>query len=196
MDGLEFLRNAGETRRFHTVPVLREQNVAEHSWHVVMLLWYMYGGQEPGISINLLMAGMTHDAAEFIVGDIPAPAKRNMEQRLELKGSQTFRQAWGDMEQEILQEQSLDWEKFLSVEELRKLKLADAMDGALYCVRERAMGNQLIAGCFANFASYIDELLPPDKLEVPFEPQEKDEADTEWEVRNYIHSQWELADGS
>jgi 5'-deoxynucleotidase YfbR-like HD superfamily hydrolase len=178
MEQLDFIRNGGETRRFHTIPVLRHQTVAEHSFHVTMLLWTMYGQEEPGITIGLLMAGMTHDLAEHRVGDLPAPAKRKMEDYLELKGVETFRSAWGRMEQDILREQELDWEHALTADELRKLKLADAMEGALYCIRERAMGNTLIVPCFLNFRTYISD--------------EISEHAGELDVFNYITTQWEL----
>lgn len=179
MEQLDFIRNGGETRRFHTVPVLRQQTVAEHSFHVAMLLFTLYGQSEPGVTVPLLMAGLTHDLAEHIVGDLPAPAKRNMGERLELKGTQTFRAAWGDMENELLDGVALSWETELSVEQLRMLKVADAMEGMLYCVRERAMGNQLITPCYLNFLDYTSQLLS--------EP-----TDMEQEVYAYICTQWEI----
>ena len=179
MEQLDFIRNGGETRRFHTVPVLRSQTVAEHSFHVTMLLFTLYGQSDPGISIPLLLAGLTHDLAEHIVGDLPAPAKRNMGERLELKGTQTFRSAWGDMENELLDGVGLAWEHELSVEQLRMLKVADAMEGMLYCVRERAMGNRLIVPCYMNFHSYVTELLSNATVE-------------EAEHFAYVESQWSI----
>lgn len=188
MEQLDFLRNAGETRRFHTMPVLRHQNIAEHSWHVTMLIYLMYGQNDPGITFELLMAGLTHDMAEHKVGDLPAPAKREMDERLEIKGSGTFKQAWNDMEQEILKEQGFDWESQLSVDELQKLKIADAMDGALYCVRERMMGNQLITIAFVNFLKYIREELG--------ERDDVGDHKIAWEVLDYVNTQWEIACGN
>ncbi len=196
MEQLDFIRNAGETRRFHTWPVLREQRVDAHSWNVAMLLYAMYGQIEPGITIPLLMAGLTHDMAEHIVGDLPAPAKRNMDQRLELKGAQTFRSAWNEMEQDILKTVALDFEDQLTIDEMRMLKLADAMEGALYCVRERAMGNALIAPCYLNFMSYINGEMQHEGDEVPYEDEPKTRADMEWDVRSYIKTQWGIYDGS
>lgn len=187
MEQLDFIRHAGETRRFHTWPVLRQQNVAEHSWHVAQLLFLMYGGQEPGITIALLMAGLTHDMAECQVGDIPSPAKRAMSSTFP-----NFREKWGEMEQRILHGYEMDWEGALSNEEKRRLKLADVMEGALYCVRERAMGNTLIDVCYRNFANYIGELMTAGKEEVPFEKLDSVTL-RELDVWNYIHNGWEQA---
>lgn len=191
MEQIEFVRNAGETRRFHTWPMLREQNVAAHSWHVTMILWLLYGQCEPGIRMPLMMAGLTHDAPEWLVGDLPAPAKRSMDERIEIKGIDTFRSAWGRMEQDILSEHSLNFEDMLTPEELRMLKLADCMEGALYCIRERAMGNTLIAEPYRNFFSYIEAELGerPEQLEPDTYPY------MEWSMRDYINTQWELVNG-
>jgi len=90
MEQLDFLRNAGETVRFHTMPILRPQNIAEHSWHLTMLLYLMYGQTDPGITFELLMAGLTHDMAEHQTGDLPAPAKRAMDERLEIASSSSL----------------------------------------------------------------------------------------------------------
>lgn len=172
---LDFIIAAGETKRFHTWPVLRTQNIAEHSWQVTMLAYLMYGQDEPGITPVFLMALLAHDAAECVAGDVPSPAKRAM----------GIREVYNAFEQEALSKVALDFEQFLSDEEKRRLKLVDSMSGALYCIREREMGNKLIGECFVNFASYIQELLPA--------IEDYDELGVEWEVRNYIHAKWGAA---
>lgn len=162
MSALDFIYHAGVTRRFHTWPVLRQQTVADHSWHVAMLVQYIFGREEPGITMELIMAALTHDMAECKVGDLPAPAKRKMDMRIAVVegGAATdFRSAWGAMEQEILAEYEMDWEKFLTPEQLQQLKLCDSLEGAFFCVNERAMGNKLIKPCYLNFINYVEELL-------------------------------------
>lgn len=183
MEQIDFIYNAGETRRFHTFPVLREANIAAHSWHVAMLVYVIAGQDEPGIRLPLLMAALTHDAAEWKVGDIPAPAKRSMEDRLQLKGAQTFRAAWGDMEQDILKEVGLDFEEMLTAEEMALLQFCDSLEGALYCVRERSLGNQQIVLCWVNFSKYIENLL--DSVEQwPLAAEVWSYAKTQWEIYN------------
>ena len=185
---LEFIRNAGETRRFHTWPVLRQQNVAEHSWHVTMLLWYIFGGQEPGIRFQVLMAALTHDMAEWMVGDIPSPAKRRMSEDM---GVTDFRTKWGAMEDKILADQGLDWNELLNDQERNMLKLVDSMDGALYCIRERAMGNKLIEPCYRNFISYVEEI-----LYVSFPVDSNESTVKARDVYNNIKDAWERANAS
>lgn len=161
---LEFIRNGGETRRFHTFPVLREQRVDSHSWQVAMLLWHVFGDTEPGVSFELMMAAMTHDLAEHKVGDIPSPAKRWFDSNYSLveieDGKPTaFRDGWNRMEAEVRNSAQQNWEQFLNDEQKDQLKFCDVAEGALYCIRERAMGNKLIAECFRNFLIYMREIL-------------------------------------
>lgn len=194
---LDFIYAAGETRRFHTWPVLRKQNVADHSWHVAMLGFVLYGQEEPGITPAFMLALLTHDMAECQMGDIPSPAKRRMDALLELKDeTTTFRQQWGIAEQEVASRYGMDWEKYLDAEEQRRFKLCDSFEGAFYCVRERQMGNKLIAEPFKNFCKYISELLQDIDEDAPLEPRAETVHEREWGVFTYIKAQWETANGN
>lgn len=187
---LDFIYAAGETRRFHTWPVLRQQNVAAHSWHVAMLGFLLYGQDEPGITPMFMMALLTHDMAECRSGDIPSPAKRRIDTMLELADTSTsFRQQWNAMEQEIAAQYGFDWEKFLTSEEVRRFKIVDNMEGALYCINERMMGNKLIAECFNNYAKYISELILPEENATEITSRERN-------VFFYIKAKWETANAS
>lgn len=182
MEQLDFIINGGETVRFHTWPVLRPQTVAEHSFHVAMLVSLMAGYDAPGLSVPVLMAALTHDLAEHKTGDLPAPVKRAVGEALGIPG---FRAAWNAHEESLLREVELDWEDKLSPMESHWLKLADAMQGALYCIRERMMGNKLIATPFTNFRSYIRN------LETDLMPEQPKVTD----IINYIDDMWEQANG-
>ena len=48
----------------------------------------------------------------------------------------------------------------LNDEEAATLKMSDALDGVLHCLRERELGNQTIAQVFINFVNYVEELKP------------------------------------
>lgn len=196
IDQIDFLYEAGVTRRFHTVPMLRHQTIADHSWHVTMLAHVLYGQDEPGLTMPFLMACMTHDMAECRVGDLPAPAKRTMDERLDIsyQGAATsFRMAWDEMEQEILAQYQMDWEKFLSEEEKRRLKMCDALEGLFFCVHERRLGNKTIEVCFNNFMNYVGGLLE-DIGDVPFNKDdltaEQAAAHREWDAYNLAINSW------
>lgn len=182
MEQLEFIRNAGETRRFHGWPVLRQQSVAEHSFHVAMLVQMIYGQEEPGIRSALLMAALTDDLAEWITGDPPSPFTRAMEKRVP-----GFREARKEVENEVLASVSLDWAKFLTDEEQRMLKFADYVDGAMYCTRERAMGNMLISPAFGTFMSYLPQYMSDN----PVEHQVYAYLEQSWTTANAGDPTWE-----
>lgn len=182
IEQLAFIRNGGETRRYHTWPVLRSQNIAEHSFHVAMLCAWLAGQEPPGIGANLLMAALCHDLAEHKMGDLPAPVKRGLPDYPSHDGQplRTFREVWDDIEQEHLEAVELNWEHTLTGQERRWLKLADAAEGCFYCIRERAMGNQLIAEVFGNFLGYVESLNP---------------THAEFDMLAYINNEWEKVNG-
>lgn len=163
---LDAIVNAPETRRFHTWPVLREQSVGLHSWSVAMLCWYLSRGHMPGTSVNLIIAALVHDAAEYKFGDMPGPVKRALPPVAKHGGGLTpFREHWGMMEEAHLEAVGLNLGIPLTPEEERILKMADAAEGCLYCIRERAMGNKLIKPCWDNFIAYYAEVLDTENEE-------------------------------
>lgn len=187
METLEFILNGAETKRYHTQPTLREQTVGAHSFSAAMLVALIAQEADPvngvGLTLPLVMAALTHDLPEHKMGDLPAPAKRSLPP---LENGMSFRAHWGAMEVQHLQSVNLDWEALLCPQQLRWLKLADSMDGALWCARERAMGNTLIRTVYSNFRSYIEELSPRGCEETS--PMVKD-------IIAYIDDLWEQADG-
>lgn len=172
-DQLLFVRNGGETRRYHGWPVLRQQTDAEHCFHVAMILHILYGQDEPGLRPVVIMAALCSDLGEWISGDIPSPSKRAMDHIFP-----DFRAKWNEMEESNLAKVALDWKKFLTPEEERMLSFADAVEGAMYCIRERAMGNKFIGACFRVYIRYLETFL----LE-PYNSAER-------ECVNFIHAQW------
>lgn len=148
---LDFIRNGGETKRYHTWPTLREQTVAAHSFHVAMLCNWLAAYEAPGLRVALLMAALTHDLAEHKMGDLPAPVKRALP---DIEGV-SFHEYWGAMEEQGLEGVSLAYASELNEREAQILKVADAADGCLHCIRERAMGNKLIEPVYINFIAYL-----------------------------------------
>lgn len=183
MEQLDFIINGGETRRYHTQPVLREDRVDSHSFRVAMLYSMMaLDGNEStgGLTTPGLMAALVHDLAEHKTGDLPAPVKRAMPPGAD---GVSFRDTWGVMENKLLALAGLEWEPMLTPPQARWLKLADAMDGALFCIRERMMGNRLIGAVYNNFWNYVREVAGPLR------------GDVEQQIINYIDDMWEQANG-
>jgi 5'-deoxynucleotidase YfbR-like HD superfamily hydrolase len=142
---IDFAHNGGLTRRYHTRPVIQGDNVAEHSYNTSWLL-YLIAGEN--LKSNMIMAAITHDMAEHIMGDIPAPTKR----------------AFTDLAQFSVHEDAL-LEEYgfafpLTNNQKRVLKLADIYASVLTCIKERTLGNRHLDDICVKFISYALELNP------------------------------------
>lgn len=146
MNTLAFLRRSGVVRRYHTEELLKPQDVAQHSYGVAWLCWWLCQGQ---VSAALVMHALAHDAAEHALGDIPSPTKRELGIRNQVDAAEAHLMALHSI---VLPE--------LSDFESKVLKLADALDGVLHCVHELELGNQTLYAVFLNFHRYGLELVP------------------------------------
>jgi 5'-deoxynucleotidase YfbR-like HD superfamily hydrolase len=144
---VKFVLDGGHTQRFHTKRTLLVDTVGHHSYDVAWLCHFMSEHLCLGERYDLQMAALAHDTPEQEVGDMPAPAKRDM----------GIRDIFSDNERDILAQHEVDFETSLSEEAQRILKLADACDGAFFCIRERSLGNMTMKGCFDNFVQYASE---------------------------------------
>lgn len=142
---LQFIYAGAQTKRYHTADTLTDQTVGAHSfgvaWLVVALL--------PNASRHLLLAAMSHDLAEHRVGDVSSPTKRKYPALKHLVDT---------AESELLDYYGLNYEAELTTEERRVLKLADNMDGMMFCVRERKMGSRAVCPIYENYFTYTNEL--------------------------------------
>lgn len=143
---IDFIERGGRTERMHTVPTLKSQNVAAHSYGVAWLCW-LFSKENP--SMLLIMAALSHDVAEHVTGDAPAPTKRYL----------GIREAVARWEDELI------WGAGLPVfgledEEVRILKLADATELIMHCVREVQLGNRTpqLNEMFSNASAYAHEV--------------------------------------
>lgn len=153
-NALEFLWNGGNTRRFHTVPLIGVDTVGHHSYNVACIIMTL----RPDAPAKLLRAALKHDAAEHITGDMPAPTKRGLNDYC--CPTRTFREVFGQYEEEQAEAFGVDLEQDLSDEDAWLLKLADSFDGMRFCVQERRMGNRhpKLNEAFENFRSYVVRL--------------------------------------
>jgi 5'-deoxynucleotidase YfbR-like HD superfamily hydrolase len=126
------LRYAGLVKRYHTWPVIREQTVAEHTWHVLRIYDQIFGLP----SLNAIRAVIYHDVGEVKTGDAPFPVKR---ENSDMKAAY-------DRVEAIHRSKLLDGvdpEDSTTVDEHRYLKICDLLEMWEYGVEERAKGNTL-----------------------------------------------------
>lgn len=143
---LEFLRAGGDVNRYHSTRTIVAETVAHHSFGVAWLCWLL---SEEAPRAELLVAAMAHDIAEHVVGDIPAPTKRAL----------SIGAAIAAME-DIEVERAGIVVPSITEEEKRVLKMADVMDGMLFCIRERGLGNSYIRIIFERYRAYLRGLHP------------------------------------
>lgn len=141
-DAVAVVKSGRLTRRFHCYHMNAPQRVDAHSWGVAMFVYILTRG-EP--SINLLMAALTHDLAEFRTGDIPSPIKR----RLEI-GDKVAR-----LEAAVLAPANLSFETRLGGREPRILALADIADALATLYEEQGTGNRSLDGVLETYLDYL-----------------------------------------
>lgn len=131
---LKLIFKSSNVKRYHIHPVIGEQNIAHHSWRLVMLLYYIVGNP----SGNLIKAALLHDVPEVVTGDTPYTAK---------KLSIDLKRALDQMEQAFLSNNDL--EIILFDNEKSILKMCDMLELIWFCREQIDLGN-------ANFTSMFD----------------------------------------
>lgn len=134
-------RRLMDVPRWNIVPVLRKQNVAEHSFHVAWITMILTSRHARRQNLNEALAyAITHDVNESITGDIPSNFKRHMKQEVEAVedehfGGEVYSCPNGDVKTVV--------------------KCADYIEALLYLEEECAMGNtrlnDVIKDVYENF---------------------------------------------
>lgn len=152
----EFLRAGGYTRRFNATRVLVIDYVGMHQNNVTNIALLL----RPDCRKELVVACARHDAPEWasLLGDVPSPLKRRVPGLKEAADAEEAR-VWAEVG-------LADPCEALTAEEYRVLKLADYLDGMMYCIQERLMGNTMLSGAMGNFTAYVAALLGPRSEEI------------------------------
>lgn len=123
----KFAREAGEVRRCHTMRIIGEYNVAQHSFNMVTMLLAFH----PEASSELIKACLYHDLPERLTGDIPATAK------------------WANIvSAEILERnekailKGVGCSYMLTVDETKWLRSMDIFELYLFCLDQHMLGNK------------------------------------------------------
>lgn len=139
---IQALREAGAVKRCHTIPIHGHYDVAQHCWNAVTLLFCLHPDPSPA----LIKAVLYHDAGERYVGDLPAPAKWF---------SPDLSLLHGRLEDMILERLGLNID--LLPEDWRWLKSLDLLEFYLFCLDQKAFGNQHILKCLEAVKNWFHE---------------------------------------
>lgn len=140
-------RRAGQVKRYHQFRLLHEETVAEHSFNVVNLVLLLTEGNA---SAALLAGALTHDMGEYVLGDIPAPIKRNL--------GATAQNILDSVETGALACIHRDM-PILSEEDHHTIKVADYLDGFLKCQEEMRLGNVQMTEVCRQYYRYLNDLM-------------------------------------
>lgn len=119
-------RGGGAVQRAHGIRHHGSYSVAEHSWGVSMLLYYLFRSDFK----RLAVFAMVHDVPECLVGDMPSTAKENCSDH--------------EIENAINGEFGLPGLDEMSARERTILKICDRLDLYLWAREQQAMGNLYI----------------------------------------------------
>lgn len=117
---------AGDVQRFHTRPTIKEENIATHTFRMLVLADELYKGATPPIISKYILY---HDLAEFHTGDIPYPVKQQLPGVRELED--TANSALGITVPR------------LDPEQMAVVKSLDMLSFIYYMKLEHSMGNTL-----------------------------------------------------
>lgn len=122
---LNNILESGDVMRFHACPRMNKQQLNSHMWSVAVICKYL----KPDITADELMLALTHDSTELITGDIPATLKWNHpEVKSMIDGIETKLGILPDFKC------SHDFKIIL--------KLADFLDGLIFCYNTYIQGNK------------------------------------------------------
>lgn len=153
-DQLSDILDGGVIQRYHLKGkrMLTEQNVAEHSWRMAAVLFYLW----PDTRAALLWALLFHDVSERVTGDVPANIKRV---------SPAIAEAVNHVS--TAEEVRLGIRFALFPEEAKMLSWIDRYEGALHCCDELEMGNRKIIPTLLRYLHYAGDtqyvLLNPER---------------------------------
>lgn len=135
---------SGNVVRFHNHVGIDKQKNSDHQWEVALILQHIY----PQCSKELLLAALTHDAAEYFTGDIPFPTKQ---------ASPELKQVLDKIERQWEQENGVHFN--LQSEELLMLKLADTLSGMWYCILQVREGKINAKRAFRKWREFAVEFM-------------------------------------
>lgn len=134
---------SGKVNRMHTMPQLVRENVAEHTWGVLMLALRFF----PMCRKEFLEALILHDAGEIATGDIPAHIKWSTPELEEI---------CKEKESRHVEEMGYRY-PLLTDAENYLMTVFDKLDFCVSCLHEMRMGNLNAARYFNRSLGKADE---------------------------------------
>lgn len=143
MNNVHKVLESGWVERYHAATKIPNQLLGQHQWGVAVIILHIC--KEP--TAALLKIALLHDAPEIHTGDVPAPIKDQ---------DQKLKQLLDDIE-ETWWTENVGGLVGLSKEEQRFLKLADCLEGAIYCIRQYSLGYKGALYTYSRWREFINQ---------------------------------------
>lgn len=183
------IRRMHHVTRYSSLPVIKPENVAAHSWQVAFISYLIATDlQDCGVAVEtgtVLTGAITHDVSECLSGDIirsykySSPEMEDITRRADAANVKQLARELGVGRLEW------DWTGAKDATlEGRIVAFADYVCVVTYCVEEHRMGNrmldQIIEGVYRNllaplredphFGQYVSQLFPEDDYRSGYTP--------------------------
>jgi 5'-deoxynucleotidase YfbR-like HD superfamily hydrolase len=137
---------SGGVVRFHAHTGIDKQTNAAHQWGVAVVVAKI----APHCRKELLLAALTHDTGEFLSGDCPFNVKA---------ASPVVKAVFDEMESNWRSEMGVNWEHILTSEEKVILKMADYIEGLMFCIQQMKQGNRSANRPYRYWESALGKLV-------------------------------------
>ena len=123
---------AAQVKRWHVYPVLRQQNIGEHSFNIMQIMDTIFHTHPQ--YLRLLRGAMHHDMGEIQSGDIPYGAKKSL--------PNSCKKAIEEIETDACRSMRIEL-PLLTQEEQDIIKFCDLAEMWLFSLQELCMGNRM-----------------------------------------------------
>lgn len=138
-------RLAGQVKRYHTWPCITEQNIAEHTWDVLRIMYFIWTYLPPPVAKHV----MFHDCGELRTGDLPYPIKRL---------HPPVKKLMDELEEQSLKDQGVDCPT-ISKGWAARVKIAHTIEMMEFAMHELSLGNRYAAYVANRMQQYLKEQL-------------------------------------
>jgi len=143
VDKIKFCREAAEVSRCHSLKILGEYPVGQHTFNMLAMLRILF----PEASRNLIWAIIEHDIPERLTGDIPSPTKW-----YGVIDKNNLTQMEHDINSEIFGDDSMS---LLTQEEAKILHGLDITELYMFCKDQIQLGNQNLTTMERRIENYV-----------------------------------------
>lgn len=148
------LLTSGRVRRYHTVPCVEQQTVADHTWGVLALI----AAYHPSPSAALFRHVIWHDMGEREIGDVPYTL---------CEIDDELKRKLNDYEKEIVEAKldGLQQVGQLTMDDYNWFKTCDMLELVFYCRHQWTLGNTYMLPIYSNGVNYLSKMRCPEQLE-------------------------------